>query len=112
MFHSQVVKGAFKPLQDWVVLAPVKERERKRGGILLPDSVQDYGRCEVLAAGPGAVNALGHRVPCHLKPGEFVYVQKFVEGELKFKMRGRDCYAIRERHLNVKIDAKGNLSPI
>lgn len=108
MFHAHEIKGEFRPLQDWVILAPVKEKERKRGGVVLPDRVEDYGRCRVVAAGPGFRSykdgVYGPLFPSELKPGEFVYVQKFVEGELKFRLNGEDVYAIRERHLNVKID--------
>lgn len=112
MFHSHEVDGAFRPLQDWVVLRPIKVKERLVKGILLPDNVQDYGRCEVIAVGPGSVNALGVRVPCHLCPGKFVFIQKFVEGELRFKVDGQECYAIRERHVNVTIDSRGRLRPV
>lgn len=108
MFHSFEVKGRFRPLQDWVILRPIKEPENK-GGILLPDSARLYGSCEVMAVGPGQRaykdglygSAL---VPTELKVGQFVYIQKFVEGEMRFNLNGQYVYAIRERHLSLVIE--------
>lgn len=108
MHHSLKVTGQFKPLQDWVILRPIKEDE-SRGGILLPDSAREYGRCEVMAVGPGfrsyANGVYGPLFPCELKVGQFVFIQKFVEGELKFELNGHPVYAIRERHINCAIAA-------
>jgi co-chaperonin GroES (HSP10) len=109
MFHSHEIKGEIRPLQDWVILRPVREKERVRGGILLPDRVEDYGRCEVMAVGPGyrpymfGLYRPGF-VPTEVKVGEFIYIQRFVEGEFKFKLNGDMVYAIRERHLNLVLD--------
>lgn len=112
MFHAHNIEGAFRPLQDWVILAPIKEdpKNRKRGGILLPDRVEDYGRCRVVAVGAGHQPYDGKNgsykpalIRTELKVGEFVYIQKFVEGEMKFVLNGETVFAIRERHLNVTI---------
>ena len=103
MFHSIRIKGTFRPLQDWVILAPVKEPEGTRHGVVLPERVEDYGRCRVVAVGPGTRGIFGARKPTELQPGEFVFVQKFVEGELKFELNGETVYAIREQHLNCTI---------
>lgn len=91
MFASLKIEGAFKPLQDWVVLRPV--REKKKGDLFLPDVMHEYGRCPVLAVGP----------LCELKVGQVVFIQRFVEGEFKFELNGEKVYAIRERYLNVTI---------
>lgn len=108
MFHAHEIKGEVRPLQDWVILAPVKEKERIRNGVLLPDRVEDYGRCRVVAVGPGfrpyRDGVYGPLFPSDLKPGMFVYVQKFVEGEMRFVLNGEPVYCIRERHLNVTIE--------
>lgn len=94
MFQALQIKGTIKPLQDWVVLRPVKEKEKVRGGILLPQNVRDYGRCPVVAVGPR----------CDLKVGDVVFIQKFVEGEVKFELNGEMVYMSRERHLNCTIE--------
>ena len=104
MFQSLQVNGTFRPLQDWVILKPIKEPERVRGGVLLPERVQDYGRCEVMAVGPGTRGPFGDLKATELKPGQFVYVQRFVDGEAKFSLNGEAVYAIREKHLNCTIE--------
>ena len=78
--------------------------------MIVPESPHDYGRCEVVAVGPGVRPCpggvfYGPLIPCDLKPGQHVYIQKFVEGEFKFELNGQKVYLIRERHLNVTIDS-------
>lgn len=105
MFHSHNVKGTFRPLQDFVILRPVPEATiKEKGGIHLPSTAHEYGRCEVMAVGPGVRTSIGVLVPCEIKVGEFVYIQKFVEGEMAFHLNGQKVYAIRERHINVMIE--------
>lgn len=113
MINATQIRATFRPLHDWVVLKPIEEKERLRGGILLPSRVEDYGRCEVVAVGPGLRPCrdgvfYGPLVPTELKVGQFVFIQKFVEGELKFELNGEKVYLIRERHLNVTIDGVPN----
>jgi co-chaperonin GroES (HSP10) len=112
MLYSLQVKGKFKPLQDWVILQPMDEIKSK-GGILLPDDATEYGRCLVVAVGPGYLpfdgnNATygGHLIKTELKPGKFVYIQKFVKGDFEFSLNGKRVYAIRERHLNLTIEGE------
>lgn len=105
MHQSQEVIGSVRPLQDYVLLKPVKEEEKIRGGILLPQNIMDYGRCEVVAVGRGVVTSMGVLVPNELKVGDFVYIQKFADGDLQFRLNGERVFCIRERHLNCAIDA-------
>lgn len=109
MFYSFKITGKFRPLQDWVILRPIKEKAKDRGGIELPDNLAVYGRCEVMAVGPGRRpyrdGIYGPNIlPTELKPGQFVFIQKFVEGEMKFNLNGQDVYALRERTLNLTIE--------
>lgn len=61
-----------KPLSDHVVVEPLKE-EKKKGGIILPDTVskerQEQGK--VIATGPGKL-VDGKRVPLQVKKGDVV----------------------------------------
>ena len=112
MFHShEITCKAFRPLQDWVILKPLPEKERVRGGVLLPDNVQDYIGHEIVAIGPGRLKYDGANalygdvlIPTELKVGEYVYLQKFCEGEFQFVLNGEKVFAIRERHLNLTLD--------
>lgn len=95
MLGSNVIKGVFRPTQDWLLLAPQKQTA-PRGGIHIPDSAQEFGPCPIRAAGPD----------CGLKVKDVVWIQRFVEGEFKFLLNGEAVYAIRERHVNVVVDKK------
>lgn len=101
MFHSHLIDGKITPVQDYLILRPIREEE-KIGELFLPDSARHYGLCPVVAAGP----------KCELKDGDTVYIQKFVEGELKFLLNDELVYAIRERHINVAMNPEGSVIPI
>lgn len=101
MFHSHEIKGRITPVQDYLILRPIKEDEVQEG-IHIPDNARNYGLCPVVAAGP----------KCQLKAGDVVYIQKFVEGELQFTFNGDRVYCIRERHVNVAIAPKGAKCPL
>jgi len=72
-----------KPLSDHVLLEPLRE-EKKKGGIILPDTV-DKERPEkgkVLAVGPGKVKD-GKIVPMEVEKGDIVLFTKYGPSEIK-----------------------------
>ncbi len=77
-----------KPLSDHILLEPLRE-EKKKGGIILPDTV-DKERPEkgkVVAVGPGKLinppTGGGKRVPIELKKGQIVLFKKYGPDEIK-----------------------------
>lgn len=72
-----------KPLRDQVLLEPLKE-ERKKGGIILPETVQKERpeKAKVIAVGPGRI-ADGKLVPMSLKKGDVVLFTKYGPNEIK-----------------------------
>src|SRR3990172_8076214 len=77
-----------QPLSDHILLEPMRE-ERKRGGIILPDTV-DKERPEkgkVVAVGSGrwisSLTGEGKRVPIELKKGQIVLFKKYGPDEIK-----------------------------
>jgi len=72
-----------KPLRDQVLLEPLKE-ERKKGGIILPDTVQKERpeKAKVIAVGPGK-RVDGKLVPVDLKKGDIVLFTKYGPNEIK-----------------------------
>jgi len=73
-----------KPLSDHVLLEPMKE-EKKKGGIILPDTV-DKERPEkgkIIAVGPGKLDKDGKRVPMEIKKGQVVLFKKYGPDEIK-----------------------------
>jgi chaperonin GroES len=73
-----------QPMSDHLLLEPLRE-EKKRGGIILPDTV-DKERPEkgkVIATGPGKLDKDGKRVPVQVKKGQIVLFKKYSPDEIK-----------------------------
>ncbi|MDP3697104.1 MAG: co-chaperone GroES [Candidatus Taylorbacteria bacterium] len=73
-----------QPLSDHILLEPLRE-EKKKGGIILPDTV-DKERPEkgkVIAVGPGKLDKDGKRVPMEVKKGQIVLFKKYGPDEIK-----------------------------
>ncbi len=74
-----------KPLADYVLIEPEREKEKTKGGILLPDTAEK-GRPEkgkVIAVGPGKTNSQGKVVPLEVKKGDVVLFTKYGPTEIK-----------------------------
>ena len=73
-----------KPLHDRVLLEAVKE-ERKKGGIILPDTVEKDRPQEaiVIAVGPGKFDEDGNRMAMTVKKGDKVLFTKYGPSEVK-----------------------------
>ncbi len=73
-----------KPLGDRVLIEPLRE-EKKKGGIILPDTVEkerpEKGR--VVAVGPGKVDDNGKKIPMNVKKGDKVLFTKYGPSEIK-----------------------------
>ena len=71
------------PLSDHVLIEPLRE-EKKKGGIILPETVekerQEKGK--VVAVGPGKVKD-GKRIPVEVKRGDVVLFTKYGPNEIK-----------------------------
>ena len=74
-----------KPLRDHVILEAMKEDEKTKGGIVLPDtaSKERPEQGKVVAVGPGRINLKGQRVPMELKKGDIVLFSKYGPNEVK-----------------------------
>jgi len=74
-----------KPLGDRVLIKPIFEEEKSKGGILLPDTVSkekpQVG--EVLAIGPGAISKEGKIIPMTIKSGDKVVYAKYSGTDIK-----------------------------
>ena len=74
-----------KPLGDRVLVKPINEEEKSKGGILLPDTVSkekpQVG--EILAVGPGGTDKDGKIVPMTLKKGDKVVYAKYSGTDIK-----------------------------
>ena len=91
-----------EPLGDRVVIKPVKEEEKTKGGIFLPDTAKEKPqRGTVEAVGPGKVDDKGNRIPMELKKGDKVIYQKYTGTEIK--ENEEDYLILRESDIIAKI---------
>ena len=75
---------AFRPLGDRVLVRRVKEEEKTKGGIIIPDTAKEKPQqAEVVAVGSGRLLENGDRVPLSVKPGDRVLLGKWSGTDVK-----------------------------
>ena len=74
-----------KPLSDHILIEPVKEEEKTKSGIFLPETASKERSEEgkVVAVGPGKRNEKGEIAPVSVKPGDRVLFTKYGPNEIK-----------------------------
>jgi len=74
-----------KPLSDHILIEPIKEEEKTKTGILLPDTAEkekpEQGR--VIAVGPVRKTSSGKIIPLSVQPGQKVLFTKYGPNEIK-----------------------------
>ncbi len=74
-----------KPLSDHILIEPIKEEEKTKTGILLPETAEreksEQGK--VIAVGPGKRTEDGKIIPVSVKPGQKVLFTKYGPNEVK-----------------------------
>lgn len=85
-----------RPLNDKIIVKPLKAEEVTKSGIIIPDSAKEKPQeAEVIAVGPGKVNeTTGARNPIDLKVGDKVLYSKYSGNE--FKLDGEDVLMLDE----------------
>ena len=92
------MKLSLKPLGDRIVVQPIEQEEITAGGIVLPETAKEKPQQgKVLAAGPGARDEDGERIPMDVKVGDKVLYAKY--GGTEFKMDGKKLLILRESDL-------------
>ena len=94
-----------KPLGDRVVVKPLEEEERTKGGIVLPDTAKEKPQHgQVIAVGPGEWDEAGTKlVALDVKAGDRVLYAKYAGTEVKTDdgdlliLRANDILAIVEK---------------
>jgi len=94
-----------KPLSDHILVEPMKE-EKKKGGIILPDTVEKERseKGKVVAVGPGKLDKDGKRVPIDVKKGDVVLFTKYSPNEVK--VDGKEYLIIKEDDVLAIIDRR------
>ena len=74
-----------KPLGDHILIEPIKEEEKSKGGIFLPEtaSKEKSEAGKVIAVGPGKMTEDGKIIPMAVKPGDKVLFAKYGPNEIK-----------------------------
>jgi len=92
-----------RPLQDRILVQRVKEEEKTKGGIIIPDTAKEKpveGR--VIAVGIGKLSEEGKRIALEVKKGDRILFGKYsgneikIEGEEYIIMREYDVLGITE----------------
>lgn len=74
-----------KPLADYILIESIKEEEKTKTGILLPETAEkerpEQGK--VIACGPGKKDKTGKFIPLEVKKGDKVLFTKYGPNEIK-----------------------------
>ncbi|MDW8245817.1 MAG: co-chaperone GroES [Sandaracinaceae bacterium] len=86
---------ALRPLYDRVLVRRVKEEEKTKGGIIIPDTAKEKPiEGEVVAVGSGKVLEDGRLRALDVKPGDRVLFGKYAGTEVKID--GEEHLILRE----------------
>ena len=73
-----------KPLNDRILIKPLKENEKTSSGIFLPQTAEEKSdKGEIIAVGPGKLLKNGERSTMSVKPGDKVLFKKYSADEVK-----------------------------
>jgi len=74
-----------KPLSDHILIEPIKEEEKTKSGIILPDTAEKERPEQglVIAVGPGRKTNAGKVIPLDIVPGQKVLFTKYGPNEIK-----------------------------
>ena len=88
------MKG-LRPLGDRILVKRVKEEERTKGGIIIPDTAKEKPQeGKVVAVGKGKRDDNGKLIPIEVKEGDKILFGKYSGSE--FKLEGEDLLILRE----------------
>jgi chaperonin GroES len=84
-----------RPLQDRILVQRVKEEEKTKGGIIIPDTAKEKPiEGKVIAAGKGKLNEEGKRITLEVKKGDRILFGKYSGSEVKIE--GDEYLIMRE----------------
>jgi chaperonin GroES len=90
-----------RPLQDRILIQRVKEDEKTKGGIIIPDTAKEKPiEGTVIAAGNGKLSENGKRVALDVKKGDRILFGKYSGTEVKIEseeyliMREDDVFGV------------------
>ena len=95
--------ASFRPLHDRVLVKRVKEEEKTKGGIIIPETAQEKPQeGEVVAVGPGARDEDGERIAMDVKVGDRILFGKYSGSDIKID--GEEHLILREEDVLAVLD--------
>ena len=86
---------SFRPLHDRVLIQPLEQDSKTKGGIIIPDTAKEKPvEGKVVAVGPGARDESGKLHPLDIKVGDLVLYGKWSGTEVK--VDGEDLLIVKE----------------
>jgi chaperonin GroES len=93
-----LIMASIRPLQDRIILKRVKEEEKSKGGIIIPDSAKEKpAEGEVIAVGNGKIMEDGTVRKLDVKVGDRVLFGKYSGTEVKID--GEERLIVREEDI-------------
>jgi len=87
-----------RPLHDHIIVKRVKEEDKTKGGIIIPDSAKEKPQeGKIVAVGKGKVLKDGKILPLDVKKGDVVLFTKYAGNEVKID--GEEHLIIREEDI-------------
>jgi len=84
-----------RPLQDRIIVKRIKEEEKSKGGIIIPETAKEKPQeGKVIAVGNGKVLENGTKHPLDVKAGDKVLFGKYSGTEVK--LEGEEFLILRE----------------
>ncbi|MDP3492147.1 MAG: co-chaperone GroES [Hyphomonadaceae bacterium] len=100
---------SFRPLHDRVLVRRVKEEEKSKGGIIIPDTVKEKPQeGKIVAVGSGSRGEDGKVTPLDVKAGDRILFGKWsgtevtIDGEELIIMKESDILGIVEKPATAK----------
>jgi len=87
-----------RPLGDRVILKPMPQEEKTKGGVILPDTAKEKPQQgEVVAVGSGRILDNGTKVDMEVKVGDKVLYGKYSGTEIKIE--GEEYLIVKESEI-------------
>ena len=84
-----------RPLGDRILVKRIKEEEKTKGGIIIPDTAKEKPQeGKVVAVGKGKYSEEGKLIPIEVKAGDKILFGKYSGSEIK--LDGEDHLIMRE----------------
>ena len=84
-----------RPLQDRILVQRVKEEEKTKGGIIIPDTAKEKpAEGKIVSVGKGKLDENGKRIAPEVKKGDRILFGKYSGTEVK--VEGKEYLIMRE----------------